>query len=131
MATAKKVPAKKVESKARKTAKDFVKKVVKAVKAEPKVPAVEAVAPVAAPAIEPTFSFDSNNHIALIPLIQYAWDAVKGAGDADFAHAIPSFCQTLLAHALSALKGGVTLAGDQPLAQFEREIVRLKQASNQ
>lgn len=140
MAT-KKVPAKK--SGVKKTVKDFAEKVASAVKPKPKVVKAAKVEPevvidsppqvhvVSEPQIESTFSFDPDNHIALIPLIQHAWNNVKGPGDADFVHAVPDFRQTLLQHTLSALKGGITMEGDSPLANFEREILRLKQASNQ
>ena len=123
---------KKKESKAKKAVKDIVKKVAKAVK--PK--AAKAVAPKAAPApevaeiqaesVKPSFSFEPDNPVALIPLIAHAWDKVKGPGDASFAQAVPDFRQTLLAHALSALKSEQASGGDSPLANFEREILRLK-----
>lgn len=55
-----------------------------------------------------------------------AWDAVKGEGDADFAHAAGAFQRDLIYAAEAVYQTGKVLEGDSSLAKFEAEVLRIK-----
>lgn len=79
-----------------------------------------------APAPAPTLNFDIDPNLisSLLPIVNAAWNNVRG-DDPPFGSCAVTHQDRLLAHARSALKVG-PLAGDTAMALFEQEVCRLR-----